>query len=124
MDSDALARSGIDALRRGDAASARVAFEAITAVGNAPAQPWLLLAQSCALLGEHLAADAALDAVLQLEPRNLYALLMKGDAFVRAGDDRAAVSWYAMAVNNAAGHNLPADLIERLTAAQAVIDRA
>ena len=124
MDKDTLARSGIDALRRGDAAAARAAFEAITAVGNAPAQPWLLLAQSCAMTGDGAAADAALDVVLRLEPRNLYALLMKGDAFVRAGDDRAAVSWYAMAVNYAAGHNLPADLIERLTAAQAVIDRA
>jgi Aspartyl/Asparaginyl beta-hydroxylase len=124
MDSDALARDGIDALRRGDAATARAAFEAITAAGNALTQPWVLLAQSCALLGDHAASDAALDAVLRLEPRNLYALLMKGDAFVRAGDDRAAVSWYMMATNGAAGLSLPPDLIARLNAAQDVVSRA
>jgi aspartyl/asparaginyl beta-hydroxylase (cupin superfamily) len=124
MDSHALARDGIDALRRGDAAAARVAFETITAAGNASAQPWLLLAQSCALQADHAAADVALDAVLKLEPRNLYALLMKGDVFVRAGDDRAAVSWYMMATNAAAGLTLPADLVKRLDAAQDVLARA
>jgi Aspartyl/Asparaginyl beta-hydroxylase len=124
VDSEALARSGMDALRRGDAAAARVAFETITAAGNTPPQPWVLLAQSCALLGDHAAADAALDAVLRLEPRNLYALLMKGDAFVRAGDDRAAVSWYTMAVNAAAGLTLPPDLVARLNAARDVLAQA
>ena len=124
MDSDALARSGIDALRRGDAAAARAAFEAVTVAGNAPPQPWVLLAQSCALLGDHVAADAALDGALRLEPRNLYALLMKGDAFVRAGDDRAAVSWYMMALGAAAGATLTSDLPPRLAAAEQVIARA
>ena len=124
MDSDALAHSGIDALRRGDAASARVAFGTITASGNAPPQSWLLLAQSCALLGDHPAANVALDAVLRIEPRNLYALLMKGDAYVRTGDDRAAVSWYTMAINAAAGLSLPPDLVTRLGAAQGVLASA
>ncbi len=124
MDSDALARTGMDALRRGDAAAARIAFEAITSAGNAPTQPWVLLAQSCAMLGDHVAADGALDTVLRLEPRNLYALLMKGDAFVRAGDDRAAVSWYMMAVKAGAGLRLPPDLVTRLAAAQDHLDRA
>jgi Aspartyl/Asparaginyl beta-hydroxylase len=124
VDSDALARSGIDALRRGDAAAARAVFEAVTAAGNAPPQPWVLLAQSCALLGDHAAADVALDAALRLEPRNLYALLMKGDAFVRAGDDRAAVSWYMMALGAAAGATLTSDLPPRLAVAEQVIARA
>jgi aspartyl/asparaginyl beta-hydroxylase (cupin superfamily) len=114
----------MDALRRGDAASARSAFESITKTANAPPQAWVLLAQSCALLGDAKASDAALDAALRLEPRSLYALLMKGDAFVRAGDDRAAVSWYTMAVNTAAGMTLPPDLVARLDAAQAVLARA
>jgi Aspartyl/Asparaginyl beta-hydroxylase len=124
VDSEALARSGMDALRRGDAAAARASFETITAAGDAPPQPWVLLSQSCALLGDHAAADAALDVVLQMDPRNLYALLMKGDAFVRAGDDRAAVSWYMMAVNAGAGLTLPPDLVTRLAAAHAHLDRA
>jgi aspartyl/asparaginyl beta-hydroxylase (cupin superfamily) len=75
-------------------------------------------------MGDAQASDTALDATLRLEPRNLYALLMKGDAFVRAGDDRAAVSWYMMAIGAAAGMTLPPDLIARLNAAQAVLSRA
>jgi aspartyl/asparaginyl beta-hydroxylase (cupin superfamily) len=124
VDSDTLARQGMDALRRGDAAGARAAFEQVTNAGNAPPHIWVLLAQSCGLLGDAGTTDKALDAALRLEPRNLYALLMKGDAFVRAGDDRAAVSWYTMAVNSAAGQNLPPDLIARLNAAQDVLLRA
>jgi aspartyl/asparaginyl beta-hydroxylase (cupin superfamily) len=124
VDSDTLARQGMDALRRGDAAGARAAFEQITNAGNAPPQAWVLLAQSCAMQGDTAESDSALDAALRLEPRNLYALLMKGDAFIRAGDDRAAVSWYTMAVNSAAGQNLPPDLIARLNAAQDVLLRA
>jgi aspartyl/asparaginyl beta-hydroxylase (cupin superfamily) len=111
-------------MRRGDVASARAAFEGVAKAGNAPPQAWVLLAQSCAMQGDRAATDSALDAALRLEPRNLYALLMKGDAFVHAGDDRAAVSWYTMAVNSAAGQNLPPDLIARLNAAQDVLLRA
>jgi aspartyl/asparaginyl beta-hydroxylase (cupin superfamily) len=124
MDHDAIARDGMAALRRGDAAAARAAFETITATGNAPPQPWILLAQSCAMLGDHAAADVALDAVLRLEPHNLYALFMKGDAFARAGNDRAAVSWYMMAVNAAADLTLSADLARRKAAARSFLARA
>ena len=124
MDHDALAREGMGALRRGDAATARRAFERVTAAGSAPLQAWILLAQSCAQSGDDPAAHVALDAVLRAEPRNLYALLMKGDAFLRAGDDRAALSWYTMAVNAAAHADLPAVLAARLSSAEQVIAEA
>ncbi len=124
MVTDTLIREGMDALRRGDAAAARAAFESVTNEDDASPQAWLCLAQSCTMLDDDSAAHAALDAVLRLEPRNLYALLMKGDAFIAAGDDRAAVSWYTMAINSAARLTLPPHLIERLDAAQAVLVRA
>ncbi len=124
MDNDALARSGIDALRRGDAAAARAAFTQVTSTGDAPVQPWILLAQSCAQLGDAAGVDAALHAALAIEPRNIYALLMKGDAFARAADDRAAVSWYTMAINSAGGSAFPADLAARLDAARRMVARA
>lgn len=124
MDHDVLARTGVEALRRGDAAAAVQAFEHLTATGNAPVQAWILLAQSKTQLGDGTGADAALDGALKLEPRNPYAMLMKGDAFVRRGDDRAAVSWYTMAVNLVGGATLPPDLAQRVEAAKAFLARA
>lgn len=124
MESETLAHQGMEALRRGDAVAARAAFDSVTRAGNAPPQAWVLLAQCCTLLGDSVSAHKALDMALGLEPRNLYALLMKGDAYVASGDDRAAVSWYTMAINHAGGQTLPPDLIARLNAAQDLLIRA
>ena len=55
-DAERLARAGAEALRAGNAAAARQSFERLAASGRANAQIWLLLAHSCASLGE-LPAD-------------------------------------------------------------------
>ena len=123
MDHAPLARMGMDALRRGDAQAARAAFQTITQAGATHPQPWLLLAQSCALLDDDPATDTALDEVLKFEPRNLYALLMKGDVNLRRGDERAASSWYSMATSSASGLNVPRDLVPRLAAAESAVMR-
>ena len=57
---EALAHRGIDALRRGDADTARQAFAAITASGRASPQIWLFLAQACDMADDRPAARAAL----------------------------------------------------------------
>jgi aspartyl/asparaginyl beta-hydroxylase (cupin superfamily) len=117
---EALARRGIDALRRGDAATAREAFAATTASGRASPQVWLFLAQACDMADDRLGARAALAQVLQLDPGNPYALVMHGELLTRDGDDRAAVNWYDQALSTTAGvQGLPADLIERLARAEA-----
>ncbi|WP_426168811.1 aspartyl/asparaginyl beta-hydroxylase domain-containing protein [Sandarakinorhabdus sp. DWP1-3-1] len=117
---EAIAHGGIDAFRRGDTATARQAFETVTASGRGSAQLWLVLAQCCDLQDDRPAARQALGRVLQLDPDNPYALCMQGEIYTRDGDDRAAVSWYERALASANGRtNLPADLVERLQRADA-----
>lgn len=119
-DYEAIARSGVDALTRGDAIAARKAFEQVTAAGRASHQLRLFLAQACEMMGDGPAMEAALAPVLEKEPRNLYALLMKGEYQERLGDDRAATSWYGMAISSASQfQNLPPDLVQRLKRAEA-----
>lgn len=121
----ALAQTGVAALRRGDAAAARQAFEAVAAAGRATPQLWLLLAQACAAMRDDLATHAALDRVLAAEPANLYAMIMKGDLVAVAGDEKAAVAWYnqSLRIAEATGPHNP-DLVERLQRAKVARDAA
>ena len=125
IDYQAIAQAGVAAWQRGDAAAARAAFDQIASAGRASPQLWLLLAQACEALGDVPASDQALDGVITGDPRNPYALLMKGDHQAARGDDRAANSWYNMALSSAAQiPNLPQDLIPRLNHAQAAVASA
>ena len=118
-DYEAIARSGVEALRRGDGAAARADFDKVVASGRASHQLWLFLAQACEMTGDGPAMERALAPVLEHEPRNLYALLMKGEYQARLGDDRAATSWFGLALSSAGQHqNLASDLIARLQRAQ------
>lgn len=115
---EALAHAGIAALQRGDAAAARQAFDKIIVSGRATPQIWLLLAQSCQLLGDHEAARAALAPVHAADAGNPYALVMQGEMHAADEDDSAAVVWFDRALGAAAGlAGLPADLVARLDAA-------
>jgi aspartyl/asparaginyl beta-hydroxylase (cupin superfamily) len=112
-------RAGIAALQRGDAGTARTLFESVALSGPATPQLWLLLAQSCELLGDRVAQEAAADGVLETDNFNLYALLMKGDCAAARADDRGAASFYGFALQAATtAGELPADLIERLRKAE------
>jgi len=115
---EATARRGIDALRAGNAAAARAAFDTIVASGRATPQIWLFLAQACDMADDRPAARAALAQILGQDPGNPYALVMQGEIHTREGDDRAASNWYDRALDAAARiPNLPVDLIERLNRA-------
>ena len=104
---DALAREGIDALRRGDGTAARAALDRfLIAVPDGP-RPWLPLAQACRLVGDAAAETRALEALLASDPRNLPALLLMGNRKHDDGDDRAAVSFYTAALNQAAASEPP-----------------
>lgn len=93
--------AGIAAIARGDGAAGREAFETIVASGQATPQAWLFLAQACFMLDDRDRANAALDVVLAADRANLDALVMRGELLARAGDDRAAVSWFEAAVRAA-----------------------
>jgi hypothetical protein len=101
-EAEAAIRSGIAALRRGNATQAKQLFEEVIGRGSPLAPPWFPLAQACRHTGDHRAEEAALDKVLTEQPRNIGALIMKGDCRRQTGDDRAAVSFYKAALNAAA----------------------
>ena len=96
-----LARSGVEALRRGDARAARESFEQIVATGEADASACVGLAYACRSLNDNAASKAAVDKALALEPRNLRALILKADYFAEEGDARAASAFYLAAVKTA-----------------------
>ncbi|KQY84663.1 aspartyl/asparaginyl beta-hydroxylase domain-containing protein [Brevundimonas sp. Root1423] len=65
---------------------------------------------------------AEADRVLRANPRDLRALIAKGDALVGLGDDRAAASFYGSALRGAAEvKGLPADLVADLRRAQSAM---
>ena len=115
----ALAMSGMEALRAGDALRARETFERITASAHADAFSFVGLAYACRSLRDQPATLAAVDKALALEPRNLRALLLKGDYLAEFGDPRGASSFYSFAIQTAPPANqLPPDLREELARAQ------
>lgn len=118
---DRLLREGVAAMQRGDARAARTHFEHVGSLqGVVP--PYLLIAQSCRALGDEAAEAQALDALLAEQPRHLRGLLMKGDAAVRRGDDRAATSFYQSALASAAlSASIPQNLAAELGRAQAFL---
>lgn len=121
-DLEAQARAGIAAFQKGDFAIARHLFEQVTAQAATP-QLWLLLAQACEALDDRPATHKALDKVLEADPRNPFPLLMKGDLHSREGDDRAAVSYYRMAIRISQDlPQLPGDLPQRLDRAAAAVE--
>jgi aspartate beta-hydroxylase len=124
IDARALAQSGVDALRRGDARKARELFERIVGAGQADASSCLGLAFACIRLDDSAAALAAVDKALALEPRNLRALILKADHLAKMGDARAASSFYRFAVQIAPpAHEMPVELRDEVGRAQAMCER-
>ena len=86
------------ALRAGDAATARMLLEAELA--EKPDQPPLemALAAACARLSDFPAALAAIEALLDRQPRHFGALILKADILDAAGESRRAASFYQSAL--------------------------
>ena len=93
-----LTLAAFDAMQKGDAQRARELFDSIVASGRADASILLGLAFACRQLGDKASAIAAIDKVLALDQTNLQALILKGDHLLEAGDNRAAVAFYASAI--------------------------
>src|SRR5688572_30200357 len=89
-----LSQAGAAALQAGDARTARQHFEQLVASGAADASVWVALAVACQALRDEAQMIMALDKALAREPRNLRALIMKGDHFAANGKTRAARSFY------------------------------
>lgn len=123
-DTRSLQQAGMDALRKGDARRAHELFSGIVASGRADSSVWLGLAFACRSLGDSQGKLDAIDKVLALEPRNLRALILKGDHLAEAGDGRAASAFYGAALRAAPAPNqLPPDLAQDIQRAQAMRER-
>lgn len=125
QEAERLVREALDALQGGRTDQARRALDTVTATGRANAQIWLLLATVCRAQKDRSAEEAALDKVLEMEPRAIRALIMKADCRAAVADYRIAVSLYKKARNIAAneplppGQSLPPDLVAELRRAEA-----
>ena len=97
-EAEAAIRSGIAALRRGEAGEAQRLFQDVIDRGSPLPEPWFPLAQAARHTGDAATEELALDKVLAAQPRNIGALIMKGDCRARKGDARAATSFYRAAL--------------------------
>lgn len=115
-EAEAMIRSGVAALRGGRAAEAVRLFRAAAEAGS---PPWFLLAQACRHCGDSAGEEAALDSLLEGEPRHLAGLIMRADCHLRAGDKRAASAFYATALSAAAAQGqVPPVLVSELRRAE------
>lgn len=120
LDAVALWRTGAQALRASDAAGALAAFHRIIQAGVADATVWLGVAVASERAGDLNGQLAALDRVLEIEPRNMRALMMKGDHYVAAGNALASTAFYRAVIKlGEATENLPSDLATELARARA-----
>ena len=113
------------ALQRGDPAAARKALADKVGAGAATAGELLIYAQASKLAGDAAAQEKALDDLLVLEPRNINALIMRGDCHGRNGNTRAAASFYhaALVAASTAGELAPQTL-RALERAEALYNQA
>ena len=121
---ETLIAEGLAALRVRDVLRAATALRAASAAVPATQMPWPALAQAELALGDHGAAELALDQQLALAPRDVGALLAKGQMRQRAGDDRAAVSFYTTALAQASVSGMPRGMEGMAAAAQAFLGEA
>ena len=123
-DAAALARSGFDALRAGDARRARELLSRAAAGGQDGAGVQVGIAFACRALRDDAGLGAAIERALAHEPANLYALVLKGDRLAASGDGRAAASFYMAALRSAPPpEQLPPDLRRELARAQQMCDK-
>jgi len=90
-----------DALQRRDGGRALALLGEVEAT-SLSAVPWLMVAQASRLVGDVEREKGALSNLLNLDARDLLALLLSGDLHARTGDDRGATSFYQTALNVAA----------------------
>lgn len=101
METQRLIAEGMAALAARDAARAADLLRA-AAEAEPANMPWPALANAEMALGNHDAAEVAIERQLQLATRDVGALLIKGHLREKAGDARAASTFYQAALNQIA----------------------
>lgn len=87
-------REGGQALRAGRADEALALFSRIIEGGQPNAAVWIGVAMAHRALDNRSAERRALEAALQLEPRNAHALLMAADSYAASGEAKSASAYY------------------------------
>ncbi|HEX6374727.1 MAG TPA: aspartyl/asparaginyl beta-hydroxylase domain-containing protein [Allosphingosinicella sp.] len=123
QEAERLVREGVAALQQRRPAEARMRFERVTEAGRANPQIWLLAATACRAESDLAGEEAAIDQLLAMAPRLPRGLIMKADCRVKAGDDRAALSFYKSALRVADGQQLPDDLLAEVRRAVSVVEQ-
>ncbi len=124
---NALLKQATEALGRSDAAAAKALLEPL--IGSSPPPPALfLLAQAHRIEDDRTAELSIIDRLLALQPNHLGALLMKGAALGRAGDDDGALAPYQRAQAVAeqvrrGGQSLPPMLANEVSRAAQWVER-
>lgn len=85
------------AIGRRDGASARQLLDELNEEAATPAELFLL-AQACRLDGDQHSEVSALDRLLAIQPQHVGALLMKGSALCRDGNEDGAIGPYQSAI--------------------------
>ena len=86
--------SGQQALRRGDLASARAAYERLVAVDAGNPQHWVHLALVCQGQKDEAGEERAIQKALALDPLELLALILKANLLERQGKRHQAAAAY------------------------------
>ena len=86
---------GQRSFRRGDMASARVAFQRLVEVDGADPQQWIHLAIVCRNLGDEAAEEAAIRRALETDPSDLVGLILRANFLERKGKSHEAARAYA-----------------------------
>lgn len=89
-----------------------------------PTEAEWLLARASARAGDRNAERAALQSILRANSRDVAALLAMGQSFADSGDERAAVSWFTTATNQAAVSRIAPALIPLLDRAKSYCEQA
>jgi aspartyl/asparaginyl beta-hydroxylase (cupin superfamily) len=105
----ALLHQGVAALQQGRAGDARAHLDQLTGAGSENPLAWLLLAIACRALRDSSAEEAAVDRLLQLDPRSLRGLIMKADCRAAGGDQAGARQYYRTALGIADTTGVPPD---------------
>ncbi|HEV8261391.1 MAG TPA: aspartyl/asparaginyl beta-hydroxylase domain-containing protein [Burkholderiales bacterium] len=89
---------GQRAFRRGDFPSARAAFQRLVDADGSDAQRWIHLALACRQLEDEVAEESAIQRALNLDPRDLVALILRANLLERQGKTHdAALACVAIA---------------------------
>jgi aspartyl/asparaginyl beta-hydroxylase (cupin superfamily)/cytochrome c-type biogenesis protein CcmH/NrfG len=85
---------GQRSFRRGDMASARVAFQRLVDADGSDAQQWIHLAIACRNLGDEPAEEAAIRRALETDPSDLVGLILRANFLERKGKTHEAARAY------------------------------